>query len=361
MLQEAFDHLNDLILPKPALCHRLITAYAKDVTIVGFPVCIESHKYKRNKLLFNFGFAFSASTYTDQFEPVCRKIAKYLRELELRNEFLSNTETKNLLPRFMVKLREGLLTTGQCSFQINEWCLIYVHLSVTLPEPPNVWDFYVPVLIGNGHHTTEQEVDGTLKRVLRYIDGTNHVSAIAHKATVDTALVRKCIQHLVYYQVCVLVDIFQYSNVYIPTPLLNSLYNDGQLQEDCSRYISKSEAELVPASAYFLLYTKLSAKKNISSFCEENAKLLTDVIVERLIQFGLVFGLLRRLRRWPVLLQPDGIQEKDSESVSTLPRQLTRMFNGTMSFDEICYRLKISCFQLEELVANDPNIAVVWK
>lgn len=61
----------------------------KGVKIVGFPVCIESNKYERNKLLFNLAFAFDPDVDTGPYEPVCRKLAHYIRELEVCTCFVS--------------------------------------------------------------------------------------------------------------------------------------------------------------------------------------------------------------------------------------------------------------------------------
>ncbi|KNC85693.1 hypothetical protein SARC_02142 [Sphaeroforma arctica JP610] len=343
-----------------------IFRYSKDVTIVSFPVCIESHKYKRNKMLFNLGFAFDSNSYTGDYEPVCRKIAKYLRESELRDEFLSNPETKVRLPEFMIRLREELLTTGQCSFQINEWCLIYVHLPVTLPEPPDVWDFYVPVMVRQAERQQiRDEWDGTLKRVYPHIDGKNHVADIAHKAAVDTVLVRKCIQHLVYYQICVLVDIFQYGNTYMVTPAINTLYNDGPLQAQCCVYVHDKDAAPPHISTIFSLYTRLSADKDVSTFCEENEQALVGVDVLRFIQFGMVFGILRCVRRWPVVVNDCTAENRTNsptkKTVFSVPDQIKRMFTGGVPFDEVCYKLCVSASSLAEAVTLDPTTTIIKK
>jgi hypothetical protein len=82
-LIEAFDQIHEYIIPKEQLCHRIIITQMKSIKIVGFPVCMESNKYQRNKLLFNLAFAFDVDDDPTPYEPVCRKVAKYMRELEV--------------------------------------------------------------------------------------------------------------------------------------------------------------------------------------------------------------------------------------------------------------------------------------
>lgn len=56
----------------------------------------------------------------------------------------------------------------------------------------------------------------------------------------ENNLVKACIQNLVYYGVVALVPIFQYCNVYTPTPKLKLLASDKQLQKKCIAYVSKT-------------------------------------------------------------------------------------------------------------------------
>ena len=72
--------------------------------------------------------------------------------------------------------------------------------------------------------------DLTTQRVIPFIDGVRHVKKIAVESGVDTALVRQCIQQLVYYRCVVMIDIFQYTNMYVCTENIVSLL-DGKRVE----------------------------------------------------------------------------------------------------------------------------------
>lgn len=51
--------------------------------ILGCPQSIEDKKYKRNALLFNFGFVFDPNAETTVFQPVVKKLSGCFRTLEV--------------------------------------------------------------------------------------------------------------------------------------------------------------------------------------------------------------------------------------------------------------------------------------
>ena len=59
-------------------------------------------------------------------------------------------------------------------------------------------------------------------------------------ADVALGLVIDCIKHLVLLGVCIVVPVFQYSNVYRPTPKLSQLAKCKDLQKKCVEKCSKS-------------------------------------------------------------------------------------------------------------------------
>ena len=72
-------------------------------------------------------------------------------------------------------------------------------------------------------------------KILPYIDGYRHISRIAAEADVEVSLVKACVQNMIYYGIIELIPIFQYSNVYVTTPLLVHLAENTALQEECIR------------------------------------------------------------------------------------------------------------------------------
>lgn len=53
----------------------------------------------------------------------------------------------------------------------------------------------------------------------------------------DLEIVRMCVQHLLYYKVVSLIDIFQFSNVYAPMQNITRLAFDRDLQQKCLQYV----------------------------------------------------------------------------------------------------------------------------
>ena len=87
--------------------------------------------------------------------------------------------------------------------------------------------YEVPVQVRDLKTVVTLNWDLTIQRIIPFIDGIRHVKKIAVESGVDTALVRRCIQQLVYYRCVVMIDIFQYTNMYVCTDKIVSLL-DGE-------------------------------------------------------------------------------------------------------------------------------------
>ena len=74
------------------------------------------------------------------------------------------------------------------------------------------------------------EWDLALQQIIPSIDGVNYVRRIALQSNVQVDLVKNCMRQLLYYDCIVMIDIFQYSNIYATTPQLNRLARDDDLQ-----------------------------------------------------------------------------------------------------------------------------------
>lgn len=51
--------------------------------IIGCPVIIDNKKYKRNALMFNLCMVFDSHDNAEQFEEIVKKLAIYLKTLEV--------------------------------------------------------------------------------------------------------------------------------------------------------------------------------------------------------------------------------------------------------------------------------------
>ncbi|GAB1294645.1 GATOR complex protein NPRL2 [Apodemus speciosus] len=382
--RELFDTVQVYIITKPELQNKLITVTAMEKKLIGCPVCIEHKKYSRNALLFNLGFVCDAQAKTCALEPIVKKLAGYLTTLELESSFVSTEESKQKLVPIMTILLEELNASGRCTLPIDDSLINWragnshglkdesntIHLKVIeqRPDPPVAQEYDVPVFTKDKEDFFSSQWDLTTQQILPYIDGFRHVQKISAEADVELNLVRIAIQNLLYYGVVTLVSILQYSNVYCPTPKVQDLVDDKSLQEACLSYVTKQGHKRASLRDVFQLYCSLSPGTTVRDLIGRHPQQLQHVDERsdghsqawKLIQFGLMKNLIRRLQKYPVRVS----REERSHPA--------RLYTGCHSYDEICCKtgggrqcglggLGMSYHELDERLENDPNIIICWK
>ncbi|KAG8523953.1 GATOR complex protein NPRL2 [Galemys pyrenaicus] len=347
--RELFDTVQVYIITKPELQNKLITVTAMEKKLIGCPVCIEHKKYSRNALLFNLGFVCDAQAKTCALEPIVKKLAGYLTTLELESSFVSTEESKQKLVPIMTILLEELNASGRCTLPIDESNTIHLKVIEQRPDPPVAQEYDVPVFTKDKEDFFNSQWDLTTQQILPYIDGFRHVQKISAEADVELNLVRIAIQNLLYYGVVTLVSIFQYSNVYCPTPKVQDLADDQSLQEACLSYVTKQGHKRASLRDVFQLYCSLSPGTTVRDLIGRHPQQLQHVDERKLIQFGLMKNLIRRLQKYPVRVS----REERSHPA--------RLYTGCHSYDEICCKTGMSYHELDERLENDPNIIICWK
>ncbi|XP_061905628.1 GATOR complex protein NPRL2 isoform X2 [Entelurus aequoreus] len=302
--RELFDTVQVYIITKPELQNKLITVTAMGKKLIGCPVCIEHKKYSRNALLFNLGFVCDAQANTCVLEPIVKKLSGYLTTLELESGFISKEESKQKLLPIMSTLLEELNATGACTLPIDESNTIHLKLIPLRKDPLVVQEYDVPVFTQSKDHFIQSQWDLTTQ---------------------------------------------QYSNVYCTTPKVQSLMDDKLIQEDCLTYVTKQGQKRASLRDVFQLYCGLSPGTTVRDLCSRYSQQLQRVDERRLIQFGLMKSLIRRLQKYPVKVLRD---EKSRPP---------RLYTGCHSYDEICCKTGISYKELDDRLENDPNIVVCWK
>ncbi|XP_064605501.1 GATOR1 complex protein NPRL2-like isoform X2 [Liolophura sinensis] len=207
--KEVFDAVHVYIITKPDLQNRLITINALGHKIVGCPVCIDDHKYKRNALIFNLCLVFDVLTQTCKYEIVVKKLATYLTQLELEREFLSNADSKQRLPEILQEILTKLNMCGHCSIPMSESNTIHLKVSPCVTDLPMIEEQDVPILLPDHSGPNLHHWDLTTQQIIGYIDGFNHVLRIASEADVEINLVKACVQNLLHYKVVKIISIFQ--------------------------------------------------------------------------------------------------------------------------------------------------------
>ncbi|KAJ7125487.1 nitrogen permease regulator 2-domain-containing protein [Mycena crocata] len=328
-----FDDISKYVIPQSQLCGRLVTCSTKRHRIIGFPVELKG-KYQRNYLRYNLCFVFERGADLSCYEPIVRKVSRVLTACEEESDFLSSPNTSPAIHAILEQLYEDLNSYSETSIPIDRFNSIELKIFPFYPNPSPVTDWMVPVSLINIAKRMEDNWDLTMVKVCRYIDGVNHVSRIAHLADCDLALTRLAISHLLYYQVIMAIDIFQYSNMYTLRKSIQTLAIEADVKEECGPYVTKPGSPIPDWPKLLHLYSRLKPGKTVLECMEKHEIHESGIDVRRFTSFGVIKGFLRRVHRWPVLLPPEpGTPPFDSSDTNALlMRKRVNSVSGQMHY-----------------------------
>ncbi|KAK9881290.1 hypothetical protein WA026_015412 [Henosepilachna vigintioctopunctata] len=341
--KELFDSISVYIITKAELQRSTITVTLSNYKILGFPIKIEDKKYERNAFLFNLCFVCDSDIRTVHYEPVVTKLSDYLTAMEIESSFLSKGDKVVKLKSILKQILEELNTKGECALSQGP---IATHLKVVSirVDPSLVADHQVPILI---KELPEQHWDLTTQQVTTYIDGFNHIARIAALSDVENSLVKACIQNLIYYGVVSLVPLFQYGNVYCTTPKIKILAQNYHFQQRCLSYVAYSQRALPNLREVFRIYSSMTRGTTVKDLCLRFNPVNLRINERKLVQFGVLEGLIRRIHKYPVYLGDHA--------------DLQKSLSGSSSLDEICCSTNITTQRLEDQLETDHNVIMIWK
>ncbi|EAU88817.2 nitrogen permease regulator Npr2 [Coprinopsis cinerea okayama7 len=302
--------------------------------IIGFPVELTG-RYKRYYFRYNLCFVFERNADLSCYEPVVRKISRVLKSCEEESGFLSSPETCTQVYSILEQLYEDLNSYSETSIPIDQFNSIELKIFPFYPNPPDVKDWMVPLALINIQKRFEENWDLTMIKVCRFIDGVNHVGRIAKLADCDPRLTRQAIAHLLYYQVIMTIDIFQYSNMYTLCRSVQWLADETHVKDECGPYVVKSGTQRIPDWPDLLhLYSRLKTGKTVFEWMREYNVESLGIDVRRFITFGVIKGFLRRVHRYPMFVrqinhtpEPEPQPYSDPSS-STLMRKRAQSLQG---------------------------------
>uniref|UniRef100_H2YTV6 Nitrogen permease regulator 2-like protein n=1 Tax=Ciona savignyi TaxID=51511 RepID=H2YTV6_CIOSA len=341
------------IIPKPDLQDKLITVNAVGKKVIGCPVCINDPKYPRNQYMFNFGMVLDNVHKSSPCIPLIKKLASYMTELELESYFVSNEKSKEKIPGLLEQIFTELNNEGSCCIPVTEATSLYLKVFPPTVAPSHVYDHHVPILTVPKDSIILSEWDLTTQQILPFIDGFRHVQKIGVLADVDVDLAKICIQNLAFYKHVRLISIFQYSNVYITTAKLNKFWEDTTMQHACLDYVSRSGHQKPTLHDVMTLYCGLAPRITLRDLCNMFQDQITRVNEQRLIEYGLIHGLIRRINMFPVRLKSDRVSLPQSD--------VRRYTDGLHSAEEICCKLGSSHSELLAKLEMDRDIVTCWK
>ncbi|XDT22775.1 Nitrogen permease regulator 2 [Nakaseomyces glabratus] len=289
-----FDSIKNYVIPKRALCHRLITFKYGNYRIACYPVTVNSSIYARNFFSFNFVFVFPFNCETSPYEPAIERLGKMFRVLEIQNQILSKSENDTIMfnlksadknfnidndssnyilgddissimttqqkdkyerlnniisnikkkpsnftiSDLLMRLYQDLNTYSECLIPIDDGNAVDIKLFPLLTPPtPYISIEHVPISLVNLFKIVDVNWDPIMLTIIPYINGINNIYRISQLSHNEESLVIECIRHLVYYRCIVLTDIFEFSNVYAPTSSLRLFLLDPNMATECQSYV----------------------------------------------------------------------------------------------------------------------------
>ncbi|KAG0214787.1 Nitrogen permease regulator 2 [Mortierella sp. GBA30] len=178
---------------------------------------------------------------------------------------------------------------------------INLKLFPTYPNPAPVYDYQVPISTVNLEALTDVNWDMTMQRITGYINGVNSVKRIAEYADVETGLARMCMEHLLYYGCIIMVDLFQFKNIYAVKMEMMRLTEDVALQHECVQYVTLPDMHAPSFAKIFSLYCSLQYGVVLQDWIEQNQISDYNIDVRRFISFGVIKGFLYRVHKYPIL------------------------------------------------------------
>ncbi|KAF8945450.1 Nitrogen permease regulator 2 [Haplosporangium gracile] len=199
------------------------------------------------------------------------------------------------------QLIEDLNSYCECQIPIDTANTINLKLFPTYPNPAPVYDYQVPISTVNLEALTDVNWDMTMQRITGYINGVNSVKRIAEYADVETGLARMCMEHLLYYGCIIMVDLFQFKNIYAVKMEMMRLTEDVALQYECVAYVTLPDMHAPSFAKIFSLYCSLQYGVVLQDWIEQNQIADYNIDVRRFISFGVIKGFLYRVHKYPIL------------------------------------------------------------
>lgn len=97
----------------------------------------------------------------------------------------------------------------------------------------------------------------------------------------------------------------------------------------------------------FRIYAAMTRGTTIRDLCSRFNPTHLHINERKLVQFGILEELIRRVHKYPVL--------------SAENSDLQKSLSGAASLDEICCAAGISAQQLEDHLERDQNVMLLWK
>lgn len=134
-------------------------------------------------------------------------------------------------------------------------------------------------------------------------------------ADVALGLVLDCIRHLILLGVVAVIPVFQYSNVYRPTPKLAQLAKCKEMQQRCIEQCTKTKLNIPGSTSapcvrpkakirdIFRIFASMAHGATFGELCVRFNPAALNINERQMVLFGLLEGLIRRVEKYPITVQ----------------------------------------------------------
>lgn len=385
-----FETMAEYIIPRQAFCNRYVTICDPEnkYRILGYPVCIKDERYERNEFMFNFCIVIGAEVDKIPYEAVARRLASTFTEMEIQNQFLSQEDASNSKERRSIAalieiIKEDLNNYNECMIPVGEYGEISRVLLLLIIEddantinmkffpthkpPPPVKSWHVPISKIRFTDVMDATWDLTMKKVIEKIDGIRDVRRIAHDADVALDLTKITLQHLLYYDSILMLDLFLFGNIYAPTPEMNDFLADKDgMQEECANYVYINGPRLGNydlCRLFASLCTGRTVKEWLKLHNDQGFLVLNSVDVRRFIQFGVIKGLIYRVYKYAVSSQYLTTLADGQASKVGGGNVLQKYTDGCHCFDQIITEKNMGDVKIMEQLRKFPkgDVDIVYR
>ena len=277
----------------------------------------------------------------------------------LSREKPSGAPSSTMLDQCQASLASTRSLTGDQSQGLGSTVRDAINLKLfpSYVQPPPVHDWDVPVLLLDMSKFINDSWDLTLIRLIPFLNGTSHVRRIAHMADTDVLLVKECVQHLLYYSFAMLIDIFQFSNIYVLRPQVAPMLSDPHIESECASYVMLPGCDALPGPVLWHMYSMLRYGRTLHDWIGLLGNQVQAVDVRRFITFGVIKGFVRRVHQYPIY---SSYQKPTRDTVGTLSASLSASLPDSMSSVHSNKSLSCSSRQNVSEFALDPSTKLNW-
>jgi hypothetical protein len=118
--------------------------------------------------------------------------------------------------------------------------------------------------------------------------------------------------------------------------------------------VAKKESSPPHFRTIFQVYASMRHNVTVKQIVDQFFDIAFDIDIKKLITFGLLNGLIRRLQKFPVLM-------KEDPSTILFQKGIYKYFDGNHSYDEICATMNKGYRELDHFVKKHKEAFVVWK